>query len=103
MSDSEPSPLAPDVSPLAEADTDSVNLLISERINKIMNTPPLDLSDEDLAITVAFYRKERARFILESQNKASRPKAPAGQGKPKPAPTSVADAIKAAQNFGDLF
>jgi hypothetical protein len=106
MSDTEPNPLAPQdgISPLAEADTDSVNLLISERINKIMNTPPLDLSDEDLAITVAYYRKERARFIIESQNKTTRPKAPPGQGKPKgPPPTSVADAIKAAQALGDMF
>jgi len=95
MSDTPPNPLAPEVSPLTEADPDSINKLIAERINAIMNTAPLDLSiegdDSDLRVLIAYHRRERARFIIESQNKAASPRAPGR----KKVPTSVADAMVA--------
>jgi hypothetical protein len=100
----ERSPLEPDFSPLAEADPNSVNILIGERINKIMNTRPADITDDDLAAMVAYYRSERARFILESQNKAPRAKPgtkPAA--KPKAAPKSVAEVMAQAAAFDDML
>ena len=83
-------PLAPEFSPLEEADPNAVNVLISDRINRILNTRPLDLTDDDLSAAIDYYRKERARFILESQNKVPRAVAAAAKRK---VPTSVADAI----------
>lgn len=68
---SDTSPLVPGVSPLTEADPDSINLLIKERIDEIFNKPPLLLSDDDLKVAVSYYRKERQRFMLESQAKAA--------------------------------
>lgn len=88
MTEETPSPLAPPVSPLAEADPNSINELIAGRIDEIFNKPPLLLTDDDLRIQVEYYRRERARFLIESQNKPAR--APAGSRKK---PTSVADAL----------
>ena len=90
MSDepTEPSPLAPEVSPLAEADPNSVNVFIQERVDEIFNTPPALLTDEKLQVAVEYYRRERARFLLESQNKPAR-----ATGPRRKAPTSVQDAL----------
>jgi hypothetical protein len=98
MSDPTPSsPLAPEVSPLAEADSASLNLLIAERIDAVFNQPPLAkdehgnyvLTDADLNIMVAYFQKERGRFLLESQAKeAAGPKT-----RRKPVPQSVTDAL----------
>lgn len=82
-----PSPLAPEVSPLLEADPNSINALIAERIDEIFNKPPALLTDEDLRVQVEYYRRERERFLLESQQK------PVRQGPRKKAPTSVKEAI----------
>jgi hypothetical protein len=82
------SPLAPEASPLAEADPNSINELIGERIDEAFNMPPLLLTDTHLRNIVEYYRRERARFLVESQNKPAR--APAGQRRK---PTSVADAL----------
>lgn len=99
MSDQPPvSPLAPSVSPLLEADPNSVNELISSRIDEIFNKNPRAkdadgnyvLSDDDIRSMVVYYRKERQRYLLESQQKEAKPKANA---KKKAAPTSVADAL----------
>lgn len=85
-----PSPLEPATSPLTEADPTSINEMIQERVNEIFNKPPLSLTDDDLRIAVEYYRRERARFILESQNKV-----PRAVAKRKAAPKSVAEAMAA--------
>lgn len=84
-----PSPLAPETSPLAEADPNSINAFIQERVDAIFNKPPALLTDNDLQVAVEYYRKERARFVLESQNKPAR-----ATGPRKKAPTSVSEALK---------
>lgn len=99
---SENSPLAPEMSPLAEADPASLNELVKTRINELFNKPPLSVSDDDLRIMVEYYRKDRARFVLESQVKV--PRAVANRTKAaKPAPQSVADALAAMKEASDLL
>lgn len=89
MSDNNPpAPLAPAVSPLLEADPNSVNELIANRIDEIFNKPPALLTDDDLRVQVEYYRRERLRFLLESQNKPAR-----ASGPRKKTPTSVSDAL----------
>jgi hypothetical protein len=102
MSDDEKSILEPEISPLTEAEAGSINTLIGERINKLFNTRPQDITDEDLTAMIEYYRKERGRFIIESQNKAPRAK-PGTAAAKKPAPTSVADAMQSMNAIGDLF
>lgn len=92
MSDS--SPLAPETSPLVEADPNSLNELIQGRIDEIFNKPPLMLSDDDLRLQVEYYRRERLRFLKESENKPPR------SGPRKKTPTSVSDALSSST---DLF
>ena len=95
MSDTPLPTLAPMVSPLLEADPNSVNDLIAERINQIMNKPPFDITvdgdDSDIAVLVAYHRRERARFLLEAQAKTAGPRS----GARKKAPGSVAEALVA--------
>lgn len=92
MSDTKPT-LAPAVSPLLEADPNSINDLIADRISQIMNKPPFDITidgdDSDIAVLVAYHRRERARFILEAQTKTAGPRS----GPRKKAPASVAAAL----------
>jgi hypothetical protein len=68
------SPLTPATSPLTEADPNSLNELVSERLNEIFNKPPLSVSDDDLRLMVLYYQKERLRFKQESLEKESKPK-----------------------------
>ena len=89
MSETPPiSPLAPAVSPLLEADPNSINEMIQSRVDDIFNKKPLLLSEDDLRIAVEYYRKERHRFMLESQAKLAK-----GPTVRRKAPTSVADAL----------
>jgi hypothetical protein len=89
--DNAASPLAPLVSPLLEADPNSINDLIQSRIDDIFNKPPLLLSDADITAAVEYYRKERARFLLEAQTKPAR-----GNGSAKrKTPSSIAEALNA--------
>lgn len=88
----EPSPAPEGTSPLAEADPNSLNDLIEERIADILNEPPLTVSDAKLAKVVAYYRLGRARFAKESAEKAA-----AGPRRKAAAPKSVAEALAAAQ------
>jgi hypothetical protein len=83
---------------LVEADPDSINLLISSRINKVMNTRPEDITDEDLEMMVSYYRNERARFIIESQAKPPRAKPSA-----KPTAKTAASAQEALANAADTL
>jgi hypothetical protein len=92
------SPLAPEVSPLTEADPNALNELISQRIDDIFNKPPLLLNDSELQVMVEYYRKERQRFMQESILKESKPRAASGPR--KAAPKSVAEAIA---NSADLL
>lgn len=93
---SEPtSPLAPEVSPLLEADPNSINTFIQERVDKIFNKPPLLLSDEDLKVAVEYYRNERVRFAKESLNKESKPRVKAGTKAPK----SVKEALASIEDL----
>lgn len=95
MSEQTPAPtLAPTTSPLAEADPDSINLLIKQRVSEIFNTRPLLLSDEDLRIAIGYYRRERVRFQQESAVKANAP--PKAR---KKTPTSVAEALISADDL----
>ena len=88
MSETPPtSPLAPEVSPLLEADPNSINELIQQRIDDIFNKPPALLTDDDLRVQVEYYRRERQRFLIESQNK------PARSAPRRKTPTSVSDAL----------
>lgn len=87
MSD-DTSPLAPTVSPLVEADPNSINEFISARVDEIFNKPPLLLSDDDLRVAVEYYRRERFRFMTESAAKQSK-----GPTVRRKVPTSVAEAL----------
>jgi hypothetical protein len=100
MSETGPSPsaLAPEVSPLAEADPNSLNTLIQERIDEIFNKKPTLLTDNDLRVIVEYYQKERLRFKAESQVKESKSKAPAAAARRK-APTSVAEAMSTSMDL----
>lgn len=79
--------LAPDSSPLSEADAGSINELVQQRIDDIFNKPPLLLTDADLRFQVEYYQRERIRFMQESAVKEQRPKIK------RKVPTSIADAI----------
>lgn len=75
-------------SPLSEADPNSVNTLIAERITDIFNKPPLSVTDSDLNAMVDYYQRERMRFKAESQLKEQRPR-----GTARRKPESVAEAL----------
>ena len=95
MSETPPhiSPLAPATSPLAEADPNSINDLIEDRLAQLFNKPP-PFTDAELKPMVEYYRRERARFAQESLTK------PAGrQGAKRKAPTSVADALASSEDL----
>lgn len=88
-----PSPLAPSVSPLIEADPNSLNELIQQRLDDIFNKKP-PFSDEDLIIMVRYYQKERLRFMQESALKELKPKATR-----RTAPKSVAEALSSSEDL----
>jgi hypothetical protein len=103
---SPPPGLAPAVSPLTEASAGSLNEFISSRVDDIFNTDPRErdaagnyvLTDSKLRLICEYYRKERQRFLSESQAK----EAAGGAGrKKKPTPKSVAEAL--ADNSDDTF
>ncbi len=75
-----------ETSPLNEADPNSLDELLTQRIGKIFNTPPLDLTNSDISDVVLYYRRERSRFLNDAkQVKPGR--------KRKTPPTSVAEAL----------
>lgn len=91
MSD-DPTALAPtQASPITEADPNSINELIGDRLVEIFNKPPLLVSDDDLRLMVQYYQKERARFKQESAEKEQRPRTVR-----RKAPQSVAEALATA-------
>jgi hypothetical protein len=92
----EPS-LAPEVSPLLEADPNSLNELIVQRIDDIFNKKPILLTDEDLKFQVEYYQRERLRFRAESLAKESKEKKPRATG--RKVPTSVAGALSAGEDI----
>jgi len=87
------SPLAPAISPLAEADPNSVNALIADCIDEIFNKNPLALTDADLQVQIDYYRRERQRFLVESEAKIAE-----GPKKRRPVPKSVAQALTPAED-----
>jgi hypothetical protein len=91
-------PLSPSVSPLNEADPNSINILIQERLTDIFNKDPLLVTDDDLLAMVEYYQKERLRFKQESMEKELRPK---GERR-KAIPKSVTEAISM-QDAADLI
>ena len=103
MSDEAPvSALAPEVSPLAEADPNALNEFIEKRVDEIFNRRPGEgWTDAELQIMIGYYRKDRERFKLESEKKlAEGPKT----RKKGPAPTSVKSAMAGqATNLDDVF
>lgn len=88
--------LSPTVSPLGEADPNSVNVLIAERITDIFNKPPLLVNDMDLELMIEYYQRERVRFKAESEIKEQRPRT-----KGRKVPDSVGEAL--AQATVDLL
>jgi hypothetical protein len=90
--DNSTSPLAPEVSPLVEADPNSINEFIQTRVDAIFNKPPLLLNDDDLRIAVEYYRKDRQRFLTESAAKQTK-----ATGPRRKVPTSVAEALASPQ------
>ena len=93
------SPLAPPGdSPLKEAEPGSINELIKDRIDEIFNIRPTEkddegnylLTDRKLDQMVEYYRKERTRFLVESQEKEAKA---ATKGTRKAVPKSVAEAL----------
>ena len=104
MSD-EVSPLAPPGdSPLKEAEPGSINELIKERIDEIFNLHPTAkdeegnylLTEAKLNQMVEYYRKERSRFLVESQEKEAKALA---KGPRKAVPKSVAAALAASEDL----
>lgn len=96
MSDKTPS-LAPMVSPLTEADPNSLEELIESRLDDIFNKKPILLSDDELRSIVAYYQKERERFRTESLEKESKPKTP--RGAKKSVPKSISEALQASTDL----
>jgi hypothetical protein len=101
MSDmpSPPAPLAPEVSPLAEASPDAINEFIQQRVDSIINKSPLLVTDDELRVVVEYHRKARERFQLEAENKPARARAAAKPKEAKAPPKSVADAIQASADL----
>jgi hypothetical protein len=97
------SPLEPEVSPLNEADPNSINIMIGERINILMNTRPADITDAALAELIQYYRSQRARFILESQVAKAPRASPKTSGPKKAPPVSIQAAIDDMKNLADLI
>jgi predicted ATP-binding protein involved in virulence len=97
------SPLSPVVSPLLEADPNSLNELIQERIDEIMNIRPLMkdqngnyiLTDAKLTEMVNYYRKKRVIFLKESQQKELKPR----EKRQKKPPASVAEALASSEDL----
>lgn len=59
--------------PIIEADPRSLDELM-QRVSKIFNKPPLDLSDDDLADTVLYFRHQRAKFATLATAEADKPR-----------------------------
>ena len=91
-----PSPLAPSLSPLLEADPSSIDEFIATRVDEIFNKKP-PFTEEDLKVMVQYYRQDRLRFMAEAAKNGG--KAPAGAR--KKAPSSVAEALNV--NMNDLL
>ena len=60
-------------SPLTEADPKSTDELMS-RIQRIFNTRPLELSNNDIVDIVLYFRLKRAMFAQLAKEKADEPK-----------------------------
>lgn len=92
------SPLEPTVSPLDEADPKSLDELIQNRLSEIFNKRPMFLSDDDLNVAIEYYRRERQRFLLESEAKAAKgPKEP--RAAKRKVPTSVKEVLPDADDL----
>lgn len=83
-----------DASPLAEANPQSLDELIGERIADILNKPPLLLSDEDLRRAVGYYRELRARFAKESAEGKTRASTPRAKKVPRTLKEALAQATE---------
>lgn len=79
--------LAPETSPLAEVDPNSIDEFIEKRVGDTFNKSPLTVTDDDLSIAVRFYRLQRQRFAIES--KGTKPVT----AKPRKKPNSIAEAL----------
>jgi|HubBroStandDraft_2_1064218.scaffolds.fasta_scaffold56532_4 hypothetical protein len=87
------SPLAPTSSPLAEADPNAINEFIEERVNVLFNKKP-PFTDDELRPMIEYYRRERARFAVESAQKP-----PGRTGAKRKTPTSVAEALASSEDL----
>jgi len=98
---SEKNPLIPEISPLTEAEPNSLNEFISTRLDDVFNRKPSEISDEDIRTMVEYYRRERLRFQTEQQIKATQePKK--RTRKTAGTPKSVEEAISS-YNVDDLL
>jgi hypothetical protein len=85
------SPLAIGQNLLAEADPNSLDLLVESRITELFNTPPGELSDRDLEEMVKYFHSQRAMFMQKETAKLAAPK-PKARGKTK-APKSIQEIL----------
>jgi hypothetical protein len=97
MSDNTPSLEPIGGSPLTEADPNSLNELIQERITDLFNKKPISVSDADLIQMVEYYRRERVRFKAESLAKEQ--KEPKPRGAKRATPKSVVEALASAEEL----
>jgi len=77
------SPLAPAQSPLAEADPNSINELIQQRIDTAFNTRPLLVTDDHLREMVKYYIAKRHVFMLKEAETANKEPKKRAAAKPK--------------------
>lgn len=96
-------PLAiPGPSPLTEADAASIDILLKERLGKVMNTRPSEITDLELAAAVKYYVNKRLIFMSEENRKIA--EGPKVKGAPKTkVPKTVAEAIAATAVDSDVF
>ena len=94
----------PGASALSEADEASIDILLKERLGKIMNTRPSELTNLELAAAVKYFRAKRATFMSEENRKlAAGPKTAGGAKSSKPV-KSIAEAISAHEiDTSDIF
>lgn len=100
-------PLAPPVSPLAEADPKSLDTLAADRLDEIFNVDPKEkdaegrfvLTDAKLKVMIDYYRRERLRFLSESLAKEAAGPKPRAKAKVNLGATSVADAVNANEDL----
>jgi hypothetical protein len=87
-------------SPLAEADPSSLDELMA-RVRTTFNTKPLDLTDDDIAANVKYFRLQKHKFAALSREKAEKD-ASAPKRSRKSSASSISEALERAVNEIEL-